>query len=90
MAIPDFTSSVVWLSLLTLTFKEIILGVDDTNFVSIISGKLSERHQQQATAIGLIPAMSPHFRTKFSEPVILHGVTERAEEIEACSMKNNK
>ena len=68
MAIPDFTSSVVWLSLLTLTFLEIVLGVDNIIFISIISGKLPEKHQKKATAIGLILAM-------FLRIVLLMGIS---------------
>jgi predicted tellurium resistance membrane protein TerC len=56
--IPDFGSGAVWLSLLTLTFLEIILGIDNIIFISIASGKLeSEEDQKKATKIGLILAM---------------------------------
>lgn len=57
VAFPDFTNSVVWLSLLTLTFLEIVLGVDNIIFISIISGKLPENQQKKATNIGLALAM---------------------------------
>jgi len=36
MIIPDFTDAAVWLSLLTLTFLEIVLGVDNIIFISMI------------------------------------------------------
>ncbi|MEM9929006.1 MAG: TerC family protein [Bacteroidota bacterium] len=56
--IPDFGSGAVWLSLLTLTFLEIVLGIDNIIFISIASGKLkSEADQKRATNIGLILAM---------------------------------
>ena len=56
--IPDFGSGAVWLSLLTLTFLEIVLGIDNIIFISIASGKLkSEEDQKRATNIGLILAM---------------------------------
>jgi len=55
--IPDFTSSAVWLSLLTLTFLEIVLGVDNIIFISIAAGKLPDNEQKKATNIGLILAM---------------------------------
>lgn len=54
---PDFASSVVWLSLLTLTFLEIVLGVDNIIFISIIAGKLPENYRKKATSIGLLLAM---------------------------------
>lgn len=55
---PDFASSGVWLSLLTLTFLEIVLGVDNIIFISIASSKLEEKDQAKATNIGLILAMA--------------------------------
>jgi predicted tellurium resistance membrane protein TerC len=56
-ALPDFASSEVWMSLLTLTFLEIVLGVDNIIFISIASSKLKEDHRKKATNIGLILAM---------------------------------
>ena len=57
LAIPDFASAEVWISLLTLTFLEIVLGVDNIIFISIISAKLPEADQPKARNIGLILAM---------------------------------
>jgi len=54
---PDFASSAVWMSFLTLTFLEIVLGVDNIIFISIAAGKLEEKDQKKATNIGLILAM---------------------------------
>jgi len=54
---PDFASSAVWLSLLTLTFLEIVLGVDNIIFISITASRLPEEKQKKATNIGLILAM---------------------------------
>lgn len=56
-AMPDFTSGEVWVSLLTLTFLEIVLGVDNIIFLSIISAKLPAKDQPKARNIGLILAM---------------------------------
>ncbi|SMO58245.1 TerC family protein [Solitalea koreensis] len=47
----------VWLGLLTLTFLEIVLGIDNIIFVSIAAGKLPQKLQSKATNIGLILAM---------------------------------
>ena len=56
--IPDFGSGAVWLSLLTLTFLEIVLGIDNIIFISIASNKLkSDEERKKATNIGLILAM---------------------------------
>jgi predicted tellurium resistance membrane protein TerC len=57
MVFPDFSDPAVWLSLLTLTFLEIVLGVDNIIFISIISDKLPEEKQKSARNIGLIVAM---------------------------------
>jgi len=57
MVIPDFGDPAVWLSLLTLTFLEIVLGVDNIIFISIISDKLSPERQKKARTIGLLLAM---------------------------------
>lgn len=54
---PDFTSGAVWVSLLTLTLLEIVLGVDNIIFLSIISAKLPEKDQPRARNVGLMLAM---------------------------------
>lgn len=55
---PNFASPEVWLSLLTLTFLEIVLGIDNIIFIAIAAGKLPEAEQKKATNIGLILAMA--------------------------------
>jgi len=45
------------LALVTLTFLEIILGVDNVIFISILSGKLPRQDQQKARRTGLLAAM---------------------------------
>ncbi|RMF24463.1 MAG: TerC family protein [Bacteroidetes bacterium] len=55
--LPDFGSAAVWMSLLTLTFLEIVLGIDNIIFISIASAKLKEEERPRATRIGLILAM---------------------------------
>jgi len=54
---PDFASAAVWMSLLTLTFLEIVLGIDNIIFISIAANKLPENQQKKATNVGLILAM---------------------------------
>ena len=58
LTMPDFTSGAVWVSLLTLTFLEIVLGVDNIIFLSIISSKLAPQEQPKARNIGLLLAMA--------------------------------
>lgn len=57
MIIPDFSDPAIWLSLLTLTFLEIVLGIDNIIFISIISDKLHPDQQKRARNIGLLMAM---------------------------------
>ncbi|WP_026977835.1 TerC family protein [Flavobacterium tegetincola] len=46
-----------WIALLTLTFLEIILGIDNIIFISIVTGKLPVEQRKRATRIGLFLAM---------------------------------
>lgn len=57
-----------WVALLTLTFLEIILGIDNIVFLSIVSGKLAAKDQPKARRIGLLLAMA--FRI-----ILLFGIT---------------
>jgi predicted tellurium resistance membrane protein TerC len=52
------TNPDAWIALLTLTFLEIILGIDNIVFLSIVSGKLEEKDQPKARRIGLLLAMA--------------------------------
>lgn len=54
----EFLSSPdAWIALLTLTFLEIILGIDNIIFISITTGKLPEEDRKRATRIGMFLAM---------------------------------
>lgn len=46
-----------WVALLTLTFLEIVLGIDNIVFISIAADKLPKKDQSRATNIGLLLAM---------------------------------
>lgn len=46
-----------WIALLTLAFLEIVLGIDNIVFLSIISSKLPQKEQPKARTIGLVLAM---------------------------------
>ncbi len=43
----------IWLSLVTLTALEIVLGIDNLVFIAILAGKLPERRQALARQLGL-------------------------------------
>ena len=47
----------VWIALLTLTTLEIVLGIDNIIFISILSGKLPMAQQRRARRLGLLAAM---------------------------------
>lgn len=52
-----FTQAETWVALLTLTFLEIILGIDNIIFISISANKLPENKVRKATLLGLTLAM---------------------------------
>ncbi len=60
------TDPQIWIALLTLTFLEIVLGVDNIIFISILSGKLPEEQQPRARRIGLLGAMGTRVLLLFS------------------------
>ena len=47
----------IWISLLTLTVLEIVLGIDNIVFISILAGKLPANQQSKARTLGLGLAM---------------------------------
>jgi predicted tellurium resistance membrane protein TerC len=55
--VDAFLSAEGLLALVTLTFLEVILGVDNVIFISILSGKLPQAQQQRARRTGLFAAM---------------------------------
>lgn len=52
-----FLKADAWLALLTLCFLEIVLGIDNIIFISIVSNKLPEEKRARARNIGLALAM---------------------------------
>lgn len=51
------TSPETWISLFTLTFLEIILGIDNIVFISVLSSKLPLEQQKKARQLGLMLAL---------------------------------
>ena len=47
----------IWISLVTLTFLEIVLGIDNIVFISILAGKLPKEQQKKARQLGLSLAL---------------------------------
>ncbi len=52
-----FTDPEIWISLITLTVMEIVLGIDNIVFISILTGKLPEDQQDRARKMGIGLAM---------------------------------
>lgn len=63
-----FLNPNAWVALLTLTFLEIVLGIDNIIFISIVTGKLPAEDRKRATRIGLFLAM-------FMRIALLFGIT---------------
>ncbi|MDH3674144.1 MAG: TerC family protein [Anaerolineae bacterium] len=51
------TNPQIWIALITLTSLEIVLGIDNIIFISILAGKLPEHQQAKARSVGLSLAM---------------------------------
>ncbi len=64
--IDSLTDPQIWIALGTLTFLEIVLGVDNVIFISILSGKLPADQQPRARRIGLLGAMVTRVLLLFS------------------------
>ncbi|MBL0955090.1 MAG: TerC family protein [Leptospira sp.] len=61
----------LWLALLTLTSLEIVLGIDNIIFISILSSRLPKTKQKKARQIGLILAMGTRILLLFSLSFIM-------------------
>src|SRR5690606_18838929 len=82
------TEPQAWISLLTLTGLEIVLGIDNIIFISILAGKLPPEQQDRARKLGLSLALitrllllaSIAWMAKLTTPLftlIGHGVSGR-------------
>ncbi len=82
------SSPETWIALLTLTALEIVLGIDNIIFISILAGKLPAEQQERGRQIGLVMAMvmrvlllfSLAWLTRLTTPifhVFEHGVSGR-------------
>ncbi len=66
MLIDALSDPQIWIALATLTFLEIVLGVDNIIFISILSGKLPAGQQPRARRLGLLGAMLTRILLLFS------------------------
>ena len=71
-------SPTAWVALATLIVMEIVLGIDNLIFISILTNKLPEQHRQKARRIGIGMALilrlallsTIAFIVQLTEPVI--------------------
>ncbi|MDQ3554838.1 MAG: TerC family protein, partial [Chloroflexota bacterium] len=61
----------IWIALLTLTALEIVLGIDNIVFISILASKLPPEQQDKARTIGLGLAMFMRIALLFSLSIII-------------------
>ena len=84
------TDPQIWISLLTLTGLEIVLGIDNIIFISILAGKLPADRQKKARQLGLTLALVTRVllllsltwlmgmtRPLFTLPIVDHGLSGR-------------
>ncbi|MFP5471408.1 MAG: TerC family protein [Bacteroidia bacterium] len=79
-----FAEGHTWIALLTLIFLEIVLGVDNIIFISIVTQKLPKKEQPKARNIGLMLAlvfrvlllMGITYIIKLTEPLFTIGFLE--------------
>ncbi len=64
-----------WIALLTLTFLEIVLGVDNIIFISIVSNKLPAGEQEKARKIGLFLALFLRIAMLIGVVWVIHHLT---------------
>ena len=60
------TSPETWIALVTLAALEIVLGVDNVIFISVLAGKLPREQQGRARTLGLLAAMLMRIALLFS------------------------
>jgi len=65
------SSPEAWIALLTLTVLEIVLGIDNVVFISILAGKLPPEQQAKARRLGLGLAMLMRIALLFSITLII-------------------
>jgi predicted tellurium resistance membrane protein TerC len=60
-----------WLGFATLTLLEVVLGIDNVVFISILAGKLPDEQQKRARRLGLLLAMVTRILLLFSLSLII-------------------
>ena len=71
MDLSIFSNPETWIALLTLTALEIVLGIDNIVFISILAGKLPRDQQERARRVGLGAALVMRIALLFSLSIIV-------------------
>lgn len=84
----------IWLSLFTLTALEVVLGIDNIIFISILAGKLPAEQQDKARQVGLMLALVTRIlllmsiswlmgltKPWFTVPVLNHAVSGKGKDL---------
>ncbi len=71
-----FLHGEAWIALLTLTFLEIVLGIDNIIFISIVSNKLPEETRAKSRNIGLALALIIRIILLATISWVIHHLTE--------------
>jgi len=69
------TSAEGWIAFLTLTVLEIVLGIDNIVFISILAGKLRAEERERARRVGLMLAMLIRIGLLFSITYVMRLTT---------------
>lgn len=77
-----FSSTQAWVALFMLTLMEVVLGIDNIIFISIVANKLPEKDQPKARNIGLFLAMILRIVLLFGITIVV-AMTEPLFEIDA-------
>ncbi len=70
-----FLHAETWIALLTLTFLEIVLGVDNVIFISIVTNKLPHEKQELARRLGLAIALFLRIGLLVAITWLIHNLT---------------
>lgn len=70
------TDPQIWIAFLSLTLLELVLGIDNIVFISILADKLPEKQRQKARLIGLAMALIMRVILLATLYLIIHGLTD--------------
>lgn len=69
--LQTFASGGAWMALVSLTFMEVVLGIDNIVFLSLMTGKLPQDQQPRGRFVGLLLAMLTRIGLLFGVSVLM-------------------